>query len=210
MHASARIRILAIDDHPVLREGLAAMLDTEPDIALVGGAATAHEGIEAFRQLLPDITLMDLQLPDASGVDAIRRLRAEYPCARFIVLTTYRGDANARDALTAGAQGYLLKSVSRAELLDAIRKVHAGHRHVCADAASDLAGHIGEETLTRRETVILQLVSQGLGNKQIAQTLTISSDTVKAHIASVFGKLGARSRTEASAIAARRGFLSAP
>lgn len=210
MHASPSIRILTVDDHALLREGIAAMLEAESDMTVVGAAASARDGIDAFRRLLPDVTLMDLQLPDFSGTDAIRQLRAEFPRARIVVLTTYRGDVNARDALAAGAQGYLLKSVQRAELLDAIRKVHAGHRHVCAEVSSDLACHIGEEPLTRRETAILQLVSQGLGNKQIASVLTISGDTVKAHIASVFDKLGARSRTEATAIAARRGFLAQP
>lgn len=207
MPADARIRILAIDDHPVLREGLAAMLEPEADLALVGAVGTAREGLDAFRRLQPDVTLVDLQLPDLSGVETIRLLRADCPRARIVVLTTFRGDANARAALGAGAAGYLLKSVSRGELVDAIRKVHAGLRHVCLDISSDLAHHIGEEPLTRRETVILRLVSQGLGNKQIAQALAISNDTVKAHVASVFDKLGARSRTEASAIAARRGFL---
>lgn len=207
MHAPSRIRILTVDDHPLLREGIAAMLDAEPDMHVVGAAANACEGIDAFHRLQPDVTLMDLQLPDMSGVDAIRQLRGEFPRARIIVLTTFRGDVNARDALSAGAQGYLLKTVLRADLLDAIRKVHAGQRHVCSEISSDLACHIGEEPLTRRETTVLRLVSQGMCNKQIAHALTISSDTVKAHIASVFDKLGARSRTEASAIAARRGFL---
>ena len=208
MHAaSAPIRILTIDDHALLREGIAAMLEAEPDLAVVGAAGSAQAGIDAFRRLHPDITLMDLQLPDFSGIDAIRQLRAEFPRARIVVLTTYRGDVNARDALSAGAAGYLLKSVARSELIDAIRRVHAGHRHIAADVSADLACHIGDEPLTRRETAILQLVSQGLGNKQIAQMLAISSDTVKAHVASVFDKLGARSRTEATAIAARRGML---
>jgi two-component system, NarL family, response regulator len=201
------IRILTVDDHALLREGICAMLEAEPDFTVVGAAATARAGIDAFRRLHPDITLMDLQLPDFSGIEAIRQLRAEFPRARIVVLTTYRGDVNARDALSAGAQGYLLKSVLRAELVEAIRRVHAGHRHVCAEVASDLACHIGEQPLTPREAAILQLVSQGLGNKQIASTLTISSDTVKAHIANLFDKLGARTRTEATAIAARRGFL---
>ena len=204
------IRILTVDDHALLREGIAAMLDIEPGFSVVGTAASARAGIDAFRHLHPDVTLMDLQLPDFSGIEAIRQVRAEFPRARIVVLTTYRGDVNARDALSAGAQGYLLKSVLRDELVEAIRRVHAGHRYVCAEIASDLACHIGEQALTPRETTILQLVSQGLGNKQIASALGISGDTVKAHIASVLDKLGARSRTEATAIAARRGFLTPP
>lgn len=210
MHATSSIRILTVDDHALLQEGIAAMLEAESELTVAGRAATARAGIDAFRRLHPDIMLMDLQLPDFSGIEAIRQVRAEFPRARIIVLTTYRGDVNAREALSAGAQGYLLKSVLRAELIEAIRRVHAGQRYVCAEIASDLACHIGEQPLTPREAAILQLVSQGLGNKQIANALTISRDTVKAHIARVFDKLGAQSRTEATAIAARRGFLSNP
>lgn len=208
MHSAAPIRILAVDDHPLMREGIVAMLDTAPGLRVVGVAGTAREGIDALLRLQPDVTLMDLQLPDLSGIEAIRQMRVVRPGARIVVLTTYRGDGNAREALAAGAQGYLLKSVLRAELIEAVRRVHAGQRQVCAEVSSDIACHFGDERLTPREMDVLALLVHGLGNKQIAAALQISSDTVKAHLGSVFEKLGARTRTEASAIAARRGLLS--
>lgn len=207
MPTESRIRVLAVDDHPLLRAGIVAMLETAPDLEVVAAVGTAREGLEALLRLDPDVTLMDLQLPDLSGIAMIRRMRAERPRARIVVLTTYRGDGHAREALAAGAVGYLLKSVQRAELIDTLRRVHAGHRHVCAEISSELACRIGEESLTPRELDTLQLLAQGLGNKQIATALGISTDTVKAHLTSVFEKLGAHTRTEASAIAARRGLL---
>ena len=202
------VRILTVEDHPLMRAGIVAMLEGEPDLKVVAEAATATEGLAAFRHHRPDLTLMDLRLGDGSGVDVIRLLRAEFPQARVIVLTTYRGDATARAALDAGASGYLLKSALRTELVAAIRRVAAGGRHVCAEVSAELAQRIGEETLTRREVHILQRLCGGLDNRDIAAELAISAETVKAHLAHVFAKLGARSRTEAMAIALRRGLVS--
>lgn len=202
------IRILTVEDHPLMRAGIVAMLETETDLRVVAEAGSAAESLAAFRHHRPDITLMDLRLADRSGVDAIRLLREEFRHARIIVLTTYRGDATARAALDAGASGYLLKSTLRNELVAAIRHVAAGGRHVCAEVSAELVQRIGEETLTRRETHILQQLCGGLDNRHIAAELAISTETVKAHLAHVFAKLGARSRTEAMAIALRRGLVS--
>ncbi len=201
------IRILTIDDHPMLREGIAAMLSADPDLDVVGGAPDAESGLLAFRDLLPDITLMDLQMPGMGGLPGMRALRGEYPCARVIVLTTFRGDANAREAMAAGAAGYLLKSALRAELVNCIRKVHAGGRHVSAEVCADIAIHIGDEPLTLRERRILELLAEGLENKRIGSRLDISPETVKSHLTRIFDKLGAHNRTEAIRIAIRRGIL---
>ncbi|KRG70571.1 response regulator [Pseudoxanthomonas dokdonensis] len=204
------IRILTVDDHPVLREGIAAMLSADDDLDVVAGAGSAESGLEAFRQYLPDITLMDLQMPGMGGLLGVRALRAEFPHARVVVLTTYRGDGNAREAMAAGACGYLLKNALRSELVDCIRKVHAGRRYVSAEVCADIAEHVGEETLTAREQHILQLLAAGLANKQMANQLDISAETIKSHLARIFEKLGARNRTEAIHIAMRRGMLNQP
>jgi len=200
-------RVLTIDDHPVLREGIAAMISTDPGMEVVAGAADAETGLEIFRQLLPDVTLMDLQMPGMGGLQGLRALRGEFPAARVIVLTTYRGDANAREAMAAGAAGYLLKSALREELLGCIRTVHAGGRHLSAEVCLDIATHVGDELLTPRETRILQLLSDGKENKRIGTELGISAETVKSHVSRVFGKLGVHNRAEAIRTAIRRGIL---
>jgi DNA-binding NarL/FixJ family response regulator len=201
------IRVLVVDDHPLLREGVTAVLQEEPDIPVVAEATRGAEAIELFRQHRPDITLMDLRMPDMSGTAAIAAIRAEFPNARIVVLTSYAGDAHAVNALKAGASAYLLKSMLRKELLDTIRAVHAGKRRVPPEIAVEIAEHSADDTLTERELEVLRRVGGGLSNKQIAQQLTISEGTVKAHMKSILPKLGARDRTHAVMIAVKRGII---
>ena len=203
----ASIRILTVDDHPVLRSGLAAIIETQPDMVLVGEAGTGPEAIEHFRKLKPDITLMDLQMPGMSGLEAIRVIRGEFPAARIIVLTTYSGDVQALKAIRAGAMGYLLKSALHRDLLTTIRSVHAGQRHLPPEIASEIAFHAGEEPLTAREVEILQLVADGKANKEIAARLTLSEETVKGYMKSIFAKLGVNDRTQAVTHSIRRGII---
>ena len=201
------IRILAVDDHVLLREGVAAVIADEPDMVLVGEAATGREAVESFRKLRPDVTLMDLRMPDMNGIEAITRIRAEFPAARFIVLTTYQGDAQALGALKAGASGYLLKSALRTDLLATIRAVHAGKRHIPAEIATEILSHVSEDSLSPREIDVLRGVAAGKSNKLIAAELAISEHTVKAHIKSILPKLRASDRTHAVMIALKRGIL---
>lgn len=203
----ASIRILTVDDHPVLRSGLAAIIQTQPDMVLVGEAGTGQEAIEHFRKLKPDVTLMDLQMPGMSGLEAIRVIRGEFPAARIIVLTTYSGDVQALKAIRAGAMGYLLKSALHRDLLTTIRSVHAGQRHLPPEIASEIAFHAGEEPLTAREVEILQLVADGKANKEIAVRLTLSEETVKGYMKSIFAKLGVNDRTQAVTHSIRRGII---
>ncbi|HEY0334060.1 MAG TPA: response regulator transcription factor [Stenotrophomonas sp.] len=205
--ASMAIRILTVDDHPLIRNGIAAMLEVEPDLQVVGEAGDADSGIEQFRQLLPDITLVDLQMPGKNGIEMIRTLRNEFPAARTVVLTTYKGDANAREAIAAGAYGYLLKNALRGELIDAIRKVAQGKRCVSAEVSEEIAQHIGEQELTSREVTILAALARGWENKRIASEMGISVETVKSHLTRVFEKIAAGNRTEAIHIALRRGLV---
>ena len=202
-----RIRILVVDDHPMLRDGLASMIASEPDMTLVAEAATGGEAIVQFDQHLPDVTLMDLRLPDISGIEAIESIRKRHPEARIIVLTTYLGDVQALRALRAGALGYLLKATLRLDLVDTIRAVYAGKRRLHAEVASELAAHTMDDALTQRELDVLNKVAAGCSNKVVADKLKISEDTVKGHIRNILSKLNANDRTHAVTIALRRGFL---
>jgi DNA-binding NarL/FixJ family response regulator len=202
-----QIRILTVDDHPMLREGVASVIEAQPDMVLVGEAANGREAIERFRQHRPDVTLMDLQMPDINGIDAINAIRGEFPDARIVVLTTYKGDVQALRALKAGASGYLLKSMLRKELLETIRAVHAGRRRVPAEIATEIAEHAADDALTEREISVLKRVAVGSANKQIAVTLGISEETVKAHMKSILAKLSANDRTHAVTIALNRGII---
>ncbi|WP_239987375.1 response regulator [Sphingosinithalassobacter portus] len=201
------IRIAVVDDHPLLREGVQAVIDGQADMTLVGEAGTGIEAIALYRETRPDILLIDLQMPDLDGVSAIARIREEFPAARIIVLTTYSGDARALQALRAGASGYLLKSSLRRELLDAVRSVHSGGKHLNAEVASEIALHMEDQRLTPRERDVIELVAQGNSNKQIAARLSLSEDTIKGHMKAIFAKLGALDRTHAVMLAARRGII---
>jgi DNA-binding NarL/FixJ family response regulator len=202
-----RIRVMSVDDHALLREGIAAVIERQSDMELVGEAANGREAIETFRRCRPDITLMDLRMPDMSGVKVITAIRAEYPAARFIVLTTYEGDVQAVEALKAGAFGYLLKNMLRKDLVETIRLVNAGKRHVPAAIAKDIAQHAGDESLTAREIDVLKRVASGKSNKLVAAELSISESTVRAHMKSILPKLDAVGRTHAVMIALKRGIL---
>jgi DNA-binding NarL/FixJ family response regulator len=207
MTAAARIRILAVDDHAVFRDGIAAIIAPEQDMLLVGEATNGDEAVHAFHRLRPDVTLMDLQMPVRGGMQAIAEIRATAPTARIVVLTTYDGDVQAVRALKAGACGYLLKSSLRKELLDTIRIVHAGGRYVPAALAQQIAIHAAEEPLSQRELAILEQVAAGKPNKVIAWELSLSEETVKAHLRSVYSKLDVNDRTQAVTVALRRGII---
>jgi len=204
---AARIKVLSVDDHPLLREGIAAMINCESDMHLAGIASTGKEAIQKFRELQPDVTLMDLSLPDICGIDVLISIRSEYPNARLIMLTTFNGDVDIQRALKAGAYGYQLKSAPRKELIDAIRKVHSGKKSVPPEVAAQLCEHLSGETLSQREIDVLRHIAGGNRNKDIADRLFISEETVKVHIKHIMEKLGASDRTQAMAIAARRGII---
>jgi len=201
------IRVLSIDDHPLLSEGIATMINSEPDMQLVASASCGREGIQKHREIRPDITLMDLRLPDLSGIDVMLAIRAEFPDARIILLTMFAGDVEIQRALAAGARGYLLKSMPPEQMVETIRQVHKGKKHVSPEIASHLAEHLADEPLTNREVDVLRHVSGGNRNRDIAERLFIAEETVKVHIKHIMEKLGARDRTQAMAIAARRGFI---
>ncbi len=203
----APIRILSVEDHPLLREGIAAMINTQPDMLLVGAPANGTEGIETFRALRPDVTLMDLRLPGLNGIEVMIAIRAEFPQARTIVLTTYEGDVDVQRALRAGAHGYLLKSVPPQQMVDTIRRVHAGHKCISPEIAAGLAEHMSDEDLSGREVDVLRHVATGNRNRDIAETLFIAEETVKVHLKHILRKLGANDRTQAVAIGVRRGII---
>jgi DNA-binding NarL/FixJ family response regulator len=206
--ATHRIRILSVDDHPLLRAGIGTLIDTQPDMQLVGEASNGKEAVQLHRELKPDVTLMDLQMPDMSGLDAIIAIRTEEPTARIIVLTTYSGDALAQRALKAGAQAYVLKSLVRTEILNTIRVVHEGERRVQADVAAEIAKHTADGTLTTREIEVLRLVASGHANKEISARLSINEETTKTHIKNILAKLGAKDRTHAVSLGLKRGIIS--
>jgi DNA-binding NarL/FixJ family response regulator len=204
---AGQIRVLTVDDHPLLREGVAAVIEGEVDMEVVAEATSGRDGLEKFRAHRPDVTLMDLRMPDMNGIEAISAIRAEFPDARIVVLTTYAGDVQALGALKAGASGYLLKSMLRSDLLDTIRAVHAGKRRIPPEIASEIAEHAIDDTLSGREIDVLRRVGAGFSNKHIATQLSISEGTVKAHMKSIMAKLSARDRTHAVMIGVKRGIL---
>ncbi len=201
------IRVLSVDDHPLFREGVGAIINSQADMSLAGTASNGKEGIETFRALRPDVTLMDLRLPDLGGLDVMIALRSEFHDARVIVLTTFEGDMDVQRALKAGARGYLLKSMPPQQILEMIRQVHAGKKVVPAEIAAGLAEHLGDETLSQREVEVLQQVAAGRRNRDIAARLFIAEETVKAHVKHIMDKLGANDRTQSVTIAARRGII---
>jgi len=201
------IRVLAVDDHAVVRDGIARLIATQPDMELVAEAADGREAIEQFRKQHPDVTLMDLQMPNMCGVDAIGAIRGEFPQARIIVLTTYVGDVQVTRALKAGAQGYLLKGSLRKELLDTIRAVHAGQKRLTPEVAAQIAEHVTDSSLTAREISVLKLIAGGNANKEIAAQLSVTEESVKGYVKNILAKLGANDRTHAVTIGLKRGII---
>lgn len=207
MSDALKIRVLSVDDHPLVREGLAALINAQSDMQMVGQGATGHEAIERYREHRPDVALMDVRLPDISGIDAMITILSAFPDARIIIVTSSEGDVEMHRALSGGARGYILKSMPPSDLLEAIRKVHAGKKAIPSEIAAHLANHMGDEALTAREVEILQQVAEGNRNRDIAERLFISEGTVKVHIQHIMEKLGANDRTQAITIAVRRGII---
>ena len=208
MNNDSRISVLSVDDHPILREGIAAIVNCQSDMTIVRTASNGNEAIEAFRTVRPDITLMDLNLPDLSGIDVMLAIRSEFPDSRVIVLTTEKRDVEIQRALQAGARAYLLKSMPPKQMIETIRQVHCGKKVVPPEIAARLVEHLGEEKLSNREVEVLQQVAAGNRNRDIATKLFIAEETVKVHLKHIMGKLGANDRTQSVTIAARRGFIS--
>ena len=207
MSSSRKIKVLSVDDHPLLREGLAAIVNSQDDLEMVAQAASGREAIQLFRQHRPDVTLMDLRMPDGSGIDVVSAIVGEFPDGRIVMLTTFEGDVEIQRSLAAGARGYLLKTTPPVELVDVIRQVHAGKKRIPQEVAAQLPEHIADERLTSREIDVLQHVASGNRNRDIAEQLFISEETVKVHVKHIMEKLGARDRTSAVAIAVRRGII---
>jgi len=202
-----KIRVFTVDDHPLLREGIAAIINNEPDMLIIGQASNGREAIQQFREQRPHVTLMDLRLPDISGIDAMIAIRNEFSDARIVMLTTFEGDVEIQRALAAGARGYILKNMPPRDLVDVVRQVHAGKKRIPAEVAAQLAEHVSDEALTEREREVLQHVAGGNRNRDIGERLFISEETVKVHIKHIMEKLGASDRTEAVTIAVRRGII---
>lgn len=207
MSQDKRISVLCVDDHPIVREGIVSIIQGDSDLRLVAESATAEDAIAAFHAWKPDVTVIDLRLPDRDGVDVIRELRQEFPRARFVVLTSAEGDIDIRRALEAGAQAYLIKGVVRTELRQVIKAVYSGEHYVPANVAEKVSAHLSDPTLTVRELEVLQLVAEGLRNKEVAARLSIGEDTVKMHLRNLMQKLEVNDRTHAVMIAVRRGFI---
>ena len=207
MNESAHIRILCVDDHPLVHEGIATVIRNQPDMVLIAEAFNGRDAVQKFREHQPDVTLLDLRLPDMSGIDTMSAIRIEFPDARIIILTTFEGDVEIQRALAAGARAYVLKSMPPKELVDVIRKVHAGKKPISTQIAAQLAEHYGDESLTQREIDVLRQIAGGNRNRDIAEKLFISEETVKVHIKHVMEKLGASDRTQAVAIGVRRGII---
>ena len=207
MTGQPAIRVMSVDDHPLLREGLAALINNQPGMALVAQAANAQEGIAQFRKHQPDVTLMDLRLPDKSGIEALIAIRTEFPKAKIVMLTTFEGDVEIQRALEAGAQGYILKSMPPKEIVEVILQVHAGKKRIPSQVAAQLAEHLSDDALTDREVEVLSQIAGGNRNRDIAEKLFITEETVKVHIKHIMEKLGASDRTQAVAIGLRRGII---
>jgi DNA-binding NarL/FixJ family response regulator len=202
-----RITVLCVDDHPIVREGIVSIIGGDSDLQIVGEAETAQQAIDAYRVSKPDVMVIDLKLPDRDGVEVIKEIRKTFPKSRFVVLTSAEGDIDIRRALEAGAEAYLIKGVVRTELRQVIKAVHSGKRHVPPDVAEKIAAHLNEPILTQRELEVLQLVADGMRNKEVAARLSISEDTVKTHLRNTMGKLEVNDRTHAVIVAVRRGFI---
>jgi DNA-binding NarL/FixJ family response regulator len=207
MSSKSPIRVFSVDDHPLLREGIAALVNSQPDMVLIGQGSNGAEAIQLFKEQLPDVTLLDLRLPDMSGIDVLIAIRSQFPDARIIMLTTFEGDVEIQRALQAGARGYLLKNMPPTELLEVIRQVHAGKKRIPPEVASQLLEHMSDEVLTEREIEVLRDVADGNPNREIAERLFISEETVKVHIKHIMEKLGASDRTQAVSIGLRRGII---